>query len=382
MPNDTILVLQKNSNDTYVVGDIHGELEIFNKIVANLKQNDTLVIVGDLIDRGMDPKTNIPTTPDILDFIINNQNNPQKKINIYSVAGNHEINFVRAMNIFLNKPNWNRNDINELLILIINGGRWIFDPLDNENIQDVLLHYETFRGKSANSHEISPFQDTIVDYFNMIKESPNKTIYFHPKIGEYIEFIESLPLIIKIDADNNPAWVVHADLPYSDKNLENMISKKLKFNLLAKLYITETREDIYQDNNRGKESNTITYCGHNIIRDSVIPVRENSLHVNLDFGMYYTHQAILVNHTKGLKKGITREEFELDEDEHNQDEEYIELLIATNSINEFLIKHRSIHDNNCSISKMNNTLFGTPSAGKNPSIPCSQNLAESQNKLK
>jgi Icc-related predicted phosphoesterase len=48
-----ILKLEENiiGNDN-IVGDIHGELATFEKLLSTLNPNDRLFIVGDLIDRG------------------------------------------------------------------------------------------------------------------------------------------------------------------------------------------------------------------------------------------------------------------------------------------------------------------------------------------
>jgi Icc-related predicted phosphoesterase len=38
----------------YIIGDVHGELRAFKEVLNHLHPIDTLVIAGDLIDRGRD----------------------------------------------------------------------------------------------------------------------------------------------------------------------------------------------------------------------------------------------------------------------------------------------------------------------------------------
>lgn len=62
----------------YVISDIHGELELFKKMIQeiDLNHNDTLYVLGDLIDRG-------ERSIDTLNFVMNHPN-------IEFIIGNHE----------------------------------------------------------------------------------------------------------------------------------------------------------------------------------------------------------------------------------------------------------------------------------------------------
>lgn len=42
---------------TYVISDIHGEYEMFNRLLEKiqLKETDTLYVLGDILDRGVHP---------------------------------------------------------------------------------------------------------------------------------------------------------------------------------------------------------------------------------------------------------------------------------------------------------------------------------------
>ena len=69
----------------YVISDIHGELEIFNKMLnkINFKKDDKLIILGDVLDRGKHP---IKTLQLIMELK-----------NVELIMGNHEKMFLDFM---------------------------------------------------------------------------------------------------------------------------------------------------------------------------------------------------------------------------------------------------------------------------------------------
>jgi len=66
----------------YAIGDIHGSLKALQTIFKQeiIKPEDTVVFLGDYIDRG-------PKSKDVIDWLINNQ----KKYDFEFILGNHEI---------------------------------------------------------------------------------------------------------------------------------------------------------------------------------------------------------------------------------------------------------------------------------------------------
>ena len=60
----------------YTVSDLHGDLIMYNHIVNQLKEDDTLYIVGDIIDRG---NSGIAILQDVM-----------KRPNVELLLGNHE----------------------------------------------------------------------------------------------------------------------------------------------------------------------------------------------------------------------------------------------------------------------------------------------------
>ena len=69
----------------YIIGDIHGYLErlvaLFKKLAAKVTESDTLIFLGDYIDRG-------PQSYEVIDFLINISRTPG--FNTLFLKGNHE----------------------------------------------------------------------------------------------------------------------------------------------------------------------------------------------------------------------------------------------------------------------------------------------------
>jgi serine/threonine protein phosphatase 1 len=77
-------------NKTYVIGDIHGcsqALADLLKIMEPIHQDDTIIFIGDYIDRGPDSKG-------VVDIILNLRKKHGKTI---TLMGNHEFMFVNAL---------------------------------------------------------------------------------------------------------------------------------------------------------------------------------------------------------------------------------------------------------------------------------------------
>ena len=69
---------KNNGSNIWVIGDVHGFFITFQKLVKKLqlKENDIVVMIGDLIDRG-------PTSANVVNYVKTTEN-------FYSVRGNHE----------------------------------------------------------------------------------------------------------------------------------------------------------------------------------------------------------------------------------------------------------------------------------------------------
>lgn len=92
---------------TYIISDIHGCNIKFRKALKSikLKKEDTLVLLGDLIDRGPDSKEVLDTV-----FLLKEHN-----FNIICIKGNHEQMLLDSLNDFNQELNWLRNGGKETL---------------------------------------------------------------------------------------------------------------------------------------------------------------------------------------------------------------------------------------------------------------------------
>lgn len=86
---------------TFIISDLHGCNDAFRKALKfiKLKKTDTLILLGDLIDRGNDSKGVLDT---VLLLI-------QNDFKIICLKGNHEQMFLDAFDSIQSKVNWLKN---------------------------------------------------------------------------------------------------------------------------------------------------------------------------------------------------------------------------------------------------------------------------------
>jgi len=86
---------EKRKGKTYVCSDIHGQFNVYRRIVDFLKPEDTLYIIGDVIDKG-------PDGIKILQDLIHGHNGK----NIQFIMGNHEYMMFFALVLNIGLDNW------------------------------------------------------------------------------------------------------------------------------------------------------------------------------------------------------------------------------------------------------------------------------------
>lgn len=76
---------------TYVVSDIHGKYDKFIEVLdkINLKEEDTLYVLGDILDRGKHP---IKVMLKLMEMK-----------NVICIVGNHELMAIRCMDFIIQK---------------------------------------------------------------------------------------------------------------------------------------------------------------------------------------------------------------------------------------------------------------------------------------
>ncbi len=113
---------------TLVIGDIHGCLSTLKALIAKAGPVDSIISVGDLIDRGED-------SFGVIKYCIDN--------NIQVCLGNHELLALEALKAYLGPAYpFKRMDLLDS-DWIANGGRRVFDEASKEDLQFMVDYFQT-----------------------------------------------------------------------------------------------------------------------------------------------------------------------------------------------------------------------------------------------
>ena len=120
--------METKSNKILCVGDIHGCLSTLKALIAKAGPVDSIISVGDLIDRG-------PDSLEVIKYCIEN--------NIQVCLGNHEQMAIEALKAYLG-PDYpfKRMDLLDS-DWIANGGRRVFDDASKEDLQFMVDYFQT-----------------------------------------------------------------------------------------------------------------------------------------------------------------------------------------------------------------------------------------------
>jgi serine/threonine protein phosphatase 1 len=146
------------NNRTIAIGDIHGCFYQFKELVENklqLTNTDTLVLLGDYIDRGTDSKK-------VIDYILSLQN---KDFNLIPLMGNHEKMLLNAFDNTQNLSKW-----------LFFGGKQSMLSFGIKDLSELEKKYKIFFQNLKNYHII---KDTIFVHagFNDHIKEPLLDIY-------------------------------------------------------------------------------------------------------------------------------------------------------------------------------------------------------------
>lgn len=178
---------------SYVISDIHGELELFLDLlqVINLQDDDTLYILGDVFDRGAHPVT-------VMEYIMDMPN-------VVFIAGNHELMAAECFEFLTEEITeesleaLSDDDVLALMDWVTNGGDTTISELQRrsperrEEIMEYVRNAELYRevetesGKYLLVHaglgNFSPDRD-IEDYdaYELLWDRPDYEVrYFEDK---------------------------------------------------------------------------------------------------------------------------------------------------------------------------------------------------------
>ncbi|HVT62662.1 MAG TPA: metallophosphoesterase [Legionellaceae bacterium] len=255
----------------FIIGDLHGHGSLFQSFINTITVKDEVWIVGDLFDRGPNP---------VLVFQI-----LQAHPNVYAVRGNHEDMLLKAM-----APDASGAEIYDCLL---NGGGWI---LQDDATQYQLLEFI----KVFDKNDPSDFTD--------LKKAFSKATKI-PELPAIINYIKKLPYIIRVgNNDHNGFIVCHADMPFSDEELEKKFQQNHALSPDEIMHLTWARSSLMQSsqtylpyfaNHKRNDHSMIVYCGHNILSTTNRSVRLATNHINLDGGAFMSNHLIVMNHTDG-----------------------------------------------------------------------------------
>lgn len=298
MTTNNYLTVKNDNPDghIFVIGDVHGSVDTLKIVLGKLNSNDKLVIVGDLIDRGVSLETRLSASADVLDLIIENNKQAENKQApyIYSIKGNHEddvLGFISLLQYFKTGQEKSSDVVMpplyiEMLVAFIgNGGGWIFN---NPVHREAFIAYSQLNKSIRDKHKTR-----IIELLNESLGHPDTLIN---NINEYQTLLNGLPYIIKIEDELNSAWVAHADLPFTDTELSTKIAQNQPLTKNEIIHLTTAREG--QFSQKRSENTMPVYCGHSPIGlIGTAAVRQATNHINLDSAAYCYSATLLINHT-------------------------------------------------------------------------------------
>lgn len=298
-----ILDSTNSAEKIYITGDVHGSIDAF-EAVLNHTEDGTLVIVGDLIDRGLNARGE-PGTPEVLNRIIAHNQRADARHKIYAVRGNHEEQFLRVVRAFEHGVAPETHEA-----FIHGGGGWIFKDMYNPGRNESLVNsYDLSQSMPGRKGYLTP----IYDHLGACLTHSDPRSFLVPQISTYQSYIESLPYVIKIDHETHPALVVHADMLLTDDELNRRIRENRPLGESEIIHMLSVKPENFSFTRAGCK--TPVYHGHNIIdgdvprksaRGLVTAVRKETNHINLDGQAYRTGGFIVTNHTDGSAQAVGR----------------------------------------------------------------------------
>lgn len=211
---------------TYVISDLHGQYEAFRAMLNSISfsDDDTLYILGDIIDRGNQPL-------EIYEYIVSAPN-------IHMLMGNHEKMFL----------DYAHNLNNDIL---------------NRTFKWSRLAREYFRQWQANG-------GTVTYEALLLKDEQYVT--------KFIEYIESLPYYFKIEVNEQKFLLCHSKpIAYESDSLDDLLRMNIEDDSI--LWNRDLNEDVVDED-------YIIIHGHTPVKEIVL-YAEGSC-VDIDCGSYRT----------------------------------------------------------------------------------------------
>lgn len=233
----------KNESNIYVCSDLHGNYNFYKAITRELKENDRLYVLGDVIDRGKD---GIKILQDVI--------KRKEKGQVEFLVGNHELMMVQSL--FLNNEKV-RND-------------WLIDG-------------------NGGKKTLEEFNKLDVNEQNKMKEFLlNSYVYKNIKIND------------------KPVHLVHAKSiqdkeENNEKTLREMIKEEQESKINEALWSRDPKTGTSKPHPQSAKPGVFTVIGHSPTADNKVNYKDN--YIDIDCGGGY-HYCSLINLTKGTVKYI------------------------------------------------------------------------------
>lgn len=215
-----------NSGKTYAISDIHGMYGSYMEVIQNLNENDTLFVIGDVIDRG---KNGIKILQDMM-----------KRKNVKFILGNHEWQMIQVLDL-IRKYNLSEKDIANY----IKAGEEIYSERDWISYGDEEEAEKCRKKKEEYLKEIRNIQlddyDMRLMYIWTLENSGIYTLDEFLKLAkkqqdEIYEYVTEACVMARKQINNKNVIMVHAS-PLELESLVDSASKKpeggIKYSFIA-----------------------------------------------------------------------------------------------------------------------------------------------------
>lgn len=182
----------------YAVSDIHGDLAMYSHIVKQLNKDDTLYIVGDIIDRG---SSGIMILQDVM-----------KRPNVELLLGNHEWFLIMSMafgsecimNTWISKQNGGETTAQSLISL---------SSIEYDNLLDYLLSRKICEQLIVSNKKFTLVHGCYYKGIEDIIEFENSKLVYN--------CLWDSELLTAISDKNNTDIYVHGHVPIGNAGLNN-----------------------------------------------------------------------------------------------------------------------------------------------------------------
>lgn len=182
----------------YAVSDIHGDLAMYNHIIKQLNKDDTLYIVGDVIDRG---SSGIMILQDIM-----------KRPNVELLLGNHEWFLIMSMafgseyimNTWISRQNGGEATAQSLILL---------PSIEYDNLLDYLLSRKVCEKLVVNNKKFVLVHGCYYNDIEDITEFENSKLVYN--------CLWDSELLTAVSDKNNTDIYIHGHVPIGNAGLNN-----------------------------------------------------------------------------------------------------------------------------------------------------------------